>query len=343
MKKLFLIIMASVLFAALSVPSSLAAEKPITFKLSVETTENMHQNKALKIFRCLLEKNSKGRLKVDYYHSAQLYKGRDVPKALRMGTLQMGVVGTWLLGGIDSNANISALPMFFGLPEGVTKKVIDDGVDKFVNERLEKKLATKVLGRWYYHTDSNVNMKDKPIKSLADYKGKKIRYPGSAAVSLRLQALGANPIRIPWPDVHMALMQGTVDGLIVGYKPFARTKLWETGVNYVTEERSWYVHFIPMMNGKFWRSLPQDLQKVILDTWEEHVDMERAISEYDERQAIKIMRDNGVQIYKPSAEQLAEWRDVAMTKQDEIVAELGMDKALVEKVKKDYVEKYLSK
>lgn len=341
MKKSFLF-MSFMLTLALSVPCVWAADKVYTFKLSVETVETHHRNKSLKIFRCLLEKNSKGRLKVDYFHSGQIYKGKDIPKALRIGTIEMAVPGIWQLEGVDPNTAITALPMFYGLPEHITIELIDGEVGRLVSGFLEKKLDVKILGKWYRHGYLNSGSKPKPIKTLNDWKGLKIRHMGGATNALRLKALGANPIMIPWPDLPMAMLQGTADGFVTNYASLVSAKLWDSGVRYGTKDKQFYLHFVPIMNGKFWRSLPKDLQKVILDTWKEHVDMQWAINDFMQANSEKIMNKNGMEIYSPSDEQLDKWRAHIMPVQDQIVEEIGMNKELVAKVKK-YVEEALKK
>lgn len=334
MKKLLLSMFVAFITLAVLVPLGWTADKVYTFKLSVETVESHHRNKGLKIFRCLLEKNSKGRLKVDYYHSGQIYKGKDIPKALRLGTIQMGVPGIWQLEGINPNTAITALPMFYGLPEHITIGLIDGEVGNLVSRFLEKKLDVKILGKWYRHGYLNTGSKSKPIKTLEDWKGLKIRYMGGAANALRLKTLGANPIMIPWPDLPMAMLQGTADGFVTNYASLVSAKLWDSGVRYGTKDKQFYLHFVPMMNGKFWRSLPKDLQKTILDTWEEHVDMQWALNDFMQARSEKIMEKNGMIIYAPSNEQLSKWRARVMTVQDQIVEEIGMDKELVAKVKR---------
>ena len=341
MKKLSTLISFMVALA-LSSSYGYAADKVYTFKLSVETVETHHRNKSLKIFRCLLEKNSKGRLKVDYYHSGQIYKGKDIPKALRIGTIEMAVPGIWQLEGVDPNTGITALPMFYGLPEHITIELIDGEVGKLLSGFLEKKLDVKILGKWYRHGYLNSGSNPRPIKKLEDWKGLKIRHMGGATNALRLKALGANPIMIPWPDLPMAMLQGAADGFVTNYASLVSAKLWDSGVRYGTKDKQFYLHFVPMMNGKFWRSLPKDLQKTILDTWEEHVDMQWAINDFMQANSEKIMKKNGMEIYSPPDEQLARWRAHIMPVQNEIIEEVGMDKDLVSKVK-GYVEDALKK
>ena len=334
MKKELIVILSVLIALFFAEPCGYAAEKTITFKLSVDTVENHNRNMGLKIFRCLLEKNSKGRLKVDYYHSAQIYKDRDIPKAIRMGTVEMAVPGNWILESVAPSLGVTSLPMFYGMPERVTKAFLNSELLDLPIQTLEKKLDVVVFDKWYYHGYAHVCSKTRPIKTLEDWKGLKIRHAGGASNAYRFEALGANPIMIPWPDLPMAMVQGTADGFLTTYKSFQGAKLWETGTKYSTRDRESYVFYVPMMNGKFFRGLPKDLQKVILDTWNEHVEMERAISIAEQQKGEDAMKAHGVEIYYPSDDLLAEWRSLVMKSQDKVVKEIRINKDYVARVQK---------
>lgn len=328
--QLLLAILALVFF----IPSPATAADVFEMKLSVDTNMNHHRNKGLVIFIDMLEKRSEGRIKVNFFHSAQLYKDRDIPKAMRLGTVDMGLPGIWQLEGVDPNAAITSLPMFFGLPEEVTKELIDGDVGKELNASLEKKLNVKTLGKWYYHGFMDVCSKNRPIKEIEDFKGLKIRQPGGTSNSLKLAALGASPVMIPWPDLPMAIVQGTADGFLTTFKSFDSAKLWETGAKYATADHEYYLNYIPMVSRRFWESLPPDLQQILLDVWEEHVPQQRQISDNEQAKGAENMKANGVEIYYPPEEKLAKWRAKVMEVQDDIVNEMGMDKDLVARVKK---------
>jgi C4-dicarboxylate-binding protein DctP len=317
---------------ALATPA-LCADDVYKLKLSVETNMNHHRNKALKLFKEMLEKNTNNRIKVQFFHSAQLYKDKDIPKAMKLGTVHMAVPGIWQLEGVDQNTAITALPMFYGLPTGVTRRLMDGEVGELLTETLQKKMDVVVPGKWYDHGYVHVCPKTKAIKKLEDFKGMKIRHPGGAANSLRLKALGASPVMIPWPDLPMAMVQGTADGFLTTFKSFDSAKLWETGVKNATADKQYYMQYVPMINGKYWRNLPKDLQKIFLDTWEQHMPQQRTISANEQTLGEKNMKKHGVIIEYPSDQTLAKWREQTMTVQDQIVEELGMDKEFVARVK----------
>jgi len=335
MNRLALFALYSVLALCLAAPgAAFAAQDVYTMKLSVDSNENHHRNKGLHLFIDLLEKNSNGRIKVEFFHSAQLYKDKDIPKALKMGTVDMADPGIWQLEGVVPTTAITSLPMFYGLPAKITKNLIDGEVGKIISEDIEKKLGVKVLGNWDFHGYLHICAKPHAIKSAEDFKGLKIRHMGGASNAMRLVVLGASPILIPWPDLPMAMIQGTADGFVTTFKSFESAKLWETGSKFATKDMEYYLHNIPLVSGKFWNSLPADLQKIMVDTWAQNSEAARQICEDEQAKGEALMKEHGVEIYYPTQDELAKWRTKIMTVQDDIVKELGLDKELVARVQK---------
>jgi TRAP-type C4-dicarboxylate transport system substrate-binding protein len=326
--------MAMVLAGWMSPGPTAAAGKVFEFKISVDTVPNHPRNHGLVIFIDELEKKSGGRLMPKYYHSAQLYKDAHVTKALRTGTVEMAVPGNWVLEGFDANTSLTMLPMFFGQPGKITEQLIDGAVGKEVNQSLERKVGVKALGRWFELGYDQTWTRNKKITKLEDFKGLKIRHSGGSNPEARLNALGASAVFIAWPDVPMALVQGTVDGICSTTKSVEGAKLYEAGIKYGTNTRNFCGYYVPMVNLKFWKSLPPDLQKIFLDVWNDVVPRQREIARKEQAEARKIMEGKGVEFYDPSDQQLSEWRKHIMPAQAEQIKKLKYDPALVEMARK---------
>jgi C4-dicarboxylate-binding protein DctP len=311
-----------------------AAEKVFEFKISVDTVPNHPRNHGLVIFIEELEKKSNGRLMPKYYHSAQLYKDAHVTKALRTGTVEMAVPGNWVLEGFDTSTSITMLPMFFGQPGKVTEDLIDGAVGKAVNQSLEKKVGVKSPGRWFELGYDQTWTRNKKITKMEDFKGLKIRHSGGSIPEDRLNAFGASAVFIAWPDVPMALVQGTVDGICSTTKSVEGAKLYEAGIKYGVNCRNFNGYYVPLVNQKFWNSLPPDLQKIFSDVWNETVPKQRQIARKEQADARKLMEAKGVEFFDPSDEELARWRNHLMPIQDKIVKDLKHDPALVQMAKK---------
>jgi C4-dicarboxylate-binding protein DctP len=254
-------------------------------------------------------------------------------KALTLGTVEMGAPGNWQLESYDPNASITSLPIFYGRSPEVSIKLMDGEWGKALSRSLENKIRVKVPGRWqdlgfvHFHTCG------KTVKKLEDFKGLKIRYFASMVNAERLRALGCNPVMISWADVPMALVQGTVDGLITTFKSADSSKLDEAGMKYSVKDYELYGQYVPMISLKFWEKLPENLQKILVDAWEDQVDQQRDMARKMQDEAEDLLQQRGVTIFEPSQDTLAKWRKHIMPSQEPYVKKVGMDPELVNTAK----------
>ena len=253
----------------------------------------------IEIFVQRLIKRSGGKLEPKVYHSAQLYKDVHVTKALNMGSVEMAVPGNFVLEGFETNATLTMLPMFFGMPQKITEQLIDGEVGKTVSKKLGEKLNVKVIGRVFEMGYDNCYTLKKKITKLEDFKGLKIRYAGGSISAAKFKALGAGAVFIAWPDVPMALAQGTIDGLSSTTKSVEGAKLHETGLKYAVETRTNIFYYYPMVNLKFWNSLPPDLQNIFLEVWNEVVPEQREIARREQQTAKEFLQSKGMEFYEP--------------------------------------------
>ena len=333
MRHTFKICLAAVVLVVLAVQPVLA-QKVYEFKISVDTVMNHPRNQGLVIFIDMIKKRSTGRLSPTLYHSAQLYKDTHVPKALSLGTVEMGVPGIWQLESYDPNASISALPMFYGQPPQVTIDLVDGVWGKTVSKSLEKRMRVKILGPWYELGYVHVHSATKRVTKLEDFKGMKIRYFAGAVNAERIRAYGGSPMMVSWADVPIALVQGTVDGLITTFKSAEGAKLDEAGLKCSIRDKEFLCHYLPMVSQKFWNKLPKDLQKIMIDAWDDQFDKQREMAREMQKEAEVLLSKRGVEIIAPTDETLAKWRKHIMPVQEPLIKKIGMDPELVNMAKK---------
>ena len=143
-----------------------------------------------------------------------------------------------------------------------TSKALWDYTQKYSQDEFKdiKPLAFHVHGDGVFH------MTNKPIKTLADLKGLKLRAP-TRMTNKYLAMLGATPVGMPVPQVGDALSKGVIDGAVVPYEVVPSVKIQEL-VKYHVEtdpaEPAFYTStFVFAMNKAKYESLPADLKKVI--------------------------------------------------------------------------------
>jgi len=127
----------------------------------------------------------------------------------------------------------------------------------------------------------------------------------------------------------MALAQGAIDGVSTTTESLESAKLHEAGVKYAVECRNFISYYFPMVNLKFWNSLPPDLQKIFVDAYNDAVPKQREMARNDQETAKKFLQSKGMDFYEPSDEELAKWRKYIMPVQDPLVKELKYDPELV--------------
>lgn len=125
--------------------------------------------------------------------------------------------------------------------------------------------GTKILAIWV-HDEGYVHTREKPVRTLADFKGLKMRAPTRQTNKL-LAALGASPVGMPLPAVVDAVSKGTIDGFLLPWEVMPSLKLHEMVKFHSETDPSrpalYSAVFVFAMNQARYDSLPADLKAVI--------------------------------------------------------------------------------
>ena len=309
------------------------AEAAFKLRVSLDTSATHARTVAVADYLKLLQDRSGGRIQTELFHSGALFRDRDVAKALRQGAIEMAVPGNWVLTSFVSNADIFDLPCLFGRPTAVVYAVADGRAGKMIDEELHKKLGVLVLGPWLPLGYNNVYTTAKQVMSFADLAGMKIRNSGGAGQSLRAHFFNAQPNVTAWPDVPLALSQGTFEGVASTDESLASAKLWESGIRFEFADKEFIGFYVPMISQGFYDKLPLDLQKLVVDTWNENIPRYRDAMEQAQAQARKTLEEHGIQVTLPSDQMLDAMRARMMPKLDEWAKELRISPAMLDVVK----------
>ena len=237
--------------------NAFAADKPIQLKLASFQPPSSKTSEEFKKWGQLLEKETGGKVNVVLYTGATLAKSRDTYDAVVNGIADIG----WTLSGYTRGrfplSEVVALPLGFRNAEHATR-VICDLYDKFPEIQAEFK-DTHLL--WLSPGNLRQIHSKTPIRNLEDFKGMKVRVPGSEAPNVK--ALGGIPVSMPGPDVYQALERGVIDA---DFHPWesAHTYRWYEVIKYHTQADLYCGGlFICAMNLNTWNKLPDDVKKVI--------------------------------------------------------------------------------
>lgn len=302
--------------------TALAQEK---MRVSLDTNATHVRNKGTEAFAAELKKQLGGKIAVEIYPSAQLFRDRDIPKALRQNAIEMGIPGTWQLDGIEPNTAIQTLPMFYGVDADTVHKIMDGKLGQFVNKRMEERLKVKILGKWMDLGFQHFYSVSKPIAKYDDLKGMKIRFPGGSANAARIKVLGGAPTLIPWPDLPLALSQGVVDAVSTTHESAFTAKLWDSGLKYSFEDFQYFGQYVPMVSLDFWNKQPKDVQNAITAAWDATVSEQRKNAAVAQIAAREVLIKNNIKMAGPSKAEIVAARKRLMAVQNDLVKEMKID------------------
>ena len=267
-------------------------------------------------------KESGGRLKCQLYPSMQL--GGTPPQLYDQ--VKDGVADiVWTLPGYNAGRfpamEVFELPFMMSNAEG-TSRALWHYADSQAKAEFKdvRPLAFHVHGPGYIH------MREKPIRSLADMKGMKVRAPTRLTNKL-IAAMGATPVGMPVPQVSEALSRGVIDGAVIPWEVVPAVRVHEL-VKHHTETDAklpalYTSVFIFAMNPAKYDSLPADLKKVIDANSGADFSAQagRIIWEAD-GPGRKMAQERGNQFHMLGAAELDQWRKLSQSVQDEWVKEM---------------------
>ena len=170
--------------------------------------------------------------------------------------------------------------------------------------------GTRLLATWV-HDEGYVHTRDKPVRTLADFKGLKMRAPTRQTNKL-LASLGASPVGMPLPAIPDAVSKGTIDGFLLPWEVMPSLKMHEMVKFHSETDPSrpalYSAVFVFAMNQARYEALPADLKKVI------DANSGAALSQqigriWDNSQAAgrKAAQDRGNTFYTIPASELDNW------------------------------------
>src|SRR6516162_7105542 len=269
---------AAVVLAAPYLSRRVLAEDAIKLRCSLDTAPSHPRNRAIVDYLEKLDEASKGKIKSEVFHSGQLFADLNVTKALIQGQVDMASPGTWTMTGLVPDGDFSQLPILYAQSVDIIRRCTDGAPGALVEKQLEAKLHSHILGRWLELGYENWYLTKKAVESLDDFNGLKIRSPGGAGISWRIAFVHAIPNVTPWPNVPLALSQGTFDGFVSSDESCNSAKLWEAGVKYSYADHQFFANYIPQVSDAFWSKLGEADRKLMRDVWSANIDRYRTMS-----------------------------------------------------------------
>lgn len=322
---LVVLLMAAVAAGCGGSPKNGTAGKTVTLKLghSHPTTSEFHLG--AQKFAELVDKKTNGAVKISIYHSSQLGDEQELSEGIRMGTIDMALLGSSSVSKFEPGFMVFDLPFIFR-DSAHADKVLDGEIGALFADKFEQK-GLKVLGYWESGFRHYLNNK-RPIKTPTDMEGLKIRTPQSPVQVATAKALGASPVPLNFNELYMACQQGTVDGQEGPIFAIKSAKFYEVQ-KYMVLDGHIYTVMLLGMNPKKFASLSPENQKAILEAAKEAGLYERKLIRDHEQEQLSFLEKEGKMIIEKNPDK-TEWLKATKPVYDEFAKNLDND--LIQKI-----------
>lgn len=296
------LIFAVLCLVSVSVQPSYAAQSMI-LKVGYGYTEQHPDHQGGLVFKELVEKQTKGRFKVELYPNNQLGDDSELAEQTKLGTMTGFISGRYEE--ISTKLYATGLPFLFRDLEHVEKVMIKSPLgDPFFSCAEENNL--KMLA-WVHSGFRQISNNVRPIRKPEDLKGLKMRTPPLDNIVRTMEAFGASATPIPPTELYSALKTGIVDGQENPYVNIWNAK-WYEAQKYITAINYLYLVSPFCVNLKWWNSLSPEDKQIIKSAGMAAGDRTNRLIKEQDLQAKQSIAKAGVKVQELTSAEIAAFR-----------------------------------
>ena len=250
--------LAGLLIAAMvAVPAAQGRE----FRVADTQSEDYPTVQALQRMAREVEERTGGRHRIRVFHSRQLGEEKETIEQTRVGAIDLNRTNVAPLGSLISSANVLSLPFLFRSFDHL-HKVLDHAVGEEILAGFQRH---GFVGLTYYDSGArSIYNTVRPVRTLADMKGLRIRVQQSELMMGMIKALSAEPIELPYGQVLTGLQAKLIDGAENNWPSYVSTGHYKLAQHYTLTEHTMGPEVL-VMSLRAWESLSADDQTVFRD------------------------------------------------------------------------------
>ncbi len=250
-------------------------------------------------FADLIKEKSGGKIKVRVFAGGVLGGDQQTVSAVQGGTIQMTVLNSGILASNVPAMGVFDLPFMFK-----DAAEVDAIVDGPFGQKLHAALEDKgIVGLGYWELGfRNLTNNVRPITKVDEIAGLKLRVIPNPINIDWVQALGANPVSLAFPELFNALEQRAVDGqenplTVIQANKFAEVQ------KYLTLTRHQYNPQSMIISKKVWETFSNDEKKAFQEAAAEAIAYQRKLAREQESVALEALKSAGMEVSElPPAE-----------------------------------------
>lgn len=276
---------------------------------------------AIEGFKKEVEALTGSRLAVDTFPAMQLGGAGENVSNVRQGTLLMTWVGMAFLSRTIPELEAISLPFQFA-SRAVAFKVVDGPIGDLLDQRMADKgfLSLGYMELGFRHVTTG----NKPIRTMEDLRGLKIRMQPNETHLATFRAIGANPVAMDIRELYSALQQGVVDGQENPYAIIRASRYFEVQ-KHLTNTGHFFDFISIVAHRRSFERLPGEFQQAIRAAMGNAIKVQRAAAEAGDSEALAELQAKGMQYDPLPPAELAKMRTLSAGVVDQIKGRLGTE------------------
>lgn len=299
-----------------------------TMKIATATTNDV-QTHIMEEYKSKLEEKTNGQINVEIYPSGQLGSNEEMGQQMFAGSLEAVVAASSF--GLDELLTVLDIPYLWPDIDQTLDYINNDIYDLFEDSMQEK--GASIL-HFYPYGPRNILSK-KPLESISDFDGTKIRVQGAQVLVDKINAWGGSGIAMGVPELYTSLQQGVIDGIDNVAGVHYSGKYYENA-EYLLMESSSPLVILFMTNNSWIESLPEDLQEAVRETASEIYEEVDDFSKMFHDSAVEDMELEGVEIIEPSDELHNDLIEASEGLVDEFIKRIPESEQIIDEVQEKF-------
>jgi len=293
------------------------AKKPIVMKLGhIQNESDLWHLGALK-FAELVDAKTKGEVQVKVFPNSTIGNDRDMAEGLQIGSVDFALIAG-VLGNFEPSIQIMELPYLFK-DETHLRKVMYGPIGDQILDNLLK--SSDIRGLTFWERGPRQLTTNKPVNSLSDIKGLKIRVPEIPPIIAAWKAMGTNPTPMAWGEVYTGLQQNVIEAQENPIPFIHAGKIYEVQ-KYIAMTNHKYEYVLIAMSNKAWLKLNPQQQKAVKEAAAESTQYENKLVFEKSDNLLKDLQAKGMKVTKPDT---TEWAKLARTVHQQFAEKYGID------------------
>jgi len=273
-----------------------ALAQQFTMKISSPTTNDI-TTEWIKLMKAGIEGRSGGKIKVEGYPANQLGQLPRAVEGVALGTIEVTISAIGFYVGLEPRFEALEVPgLFTSLEQGLRVLAHPDVRKRTATLGESKGIEPLLIG---IHAPLSV-VSHKPVRTLADFKGQKLRTPGPTPIHMEpMRRLGIAPIGMPLGEALPAMQNRTIDGVTANINVFTVFKYQDVAKSVTLLPQS-YLVFAAMANRNWMKSLGPDLAKIVREEALKAEAVGPGFGVEDVARAAKVWESSGGQVIRLS-------------------------------------------